>query len=180
MLQGESKTDTILAASIFKQAEEDYDQAIEEVKNVNLKAVLEKNKPLIKEKTAKTNEFILEEKKKLKADLKTLEDAHKVNILSIAQEVNDAYDKVYQEEIESFSIFKQINKDRDAYNKRVQELKQFKSNHKLEKENELNKRLNAEAINFETEANALKGNFKREKENAINCIIYHIDFNSLW
>jgi len=153
---------------LFKQAEEDYDQAIEEVKNVNLKAVLEKNKPLIKEKTAKTNDFILEEKKKLKADLKALEDAHKVNVLSIAQEVNDAYDKVYQEEIESFSIFKQINKDRDAYNKRVQELKQFKSNHKLEKENEINKRLNAESINYETEANALKGNFKREKENALN------------
>ena len=70
--------------------------------------------------------------------------------------------------MESFNSFKQINKDRDAYNKRVQELKQFKANHKLERENELNKRLNAEAINFETEANALKGNFKREKENALN------------
>ena len=91
---------------------------------------------------------------------------HAIN--NIAKSVNEAYDKVYHDEIESFNIFKQINKDRDAYNKRVQELKQFKSNHKLERQNELNKRLNAEAINYETELNALKGNFKREKENALN------------
>ena len=81
------------------------------------------------------------------------------------------YDKVYNDEMESFHAFKEINKDRDAYSKRVQELRQFKENHKLERQNELNKRLNAEAINFETEANALKGNFKREKENALNELI---------
>ncbi|MBQ8293639.1 MAG: sn-glycerol-3-phosphate ABC transporter ATP-binding protein UgpC [Bacilli bacterium] len=153
---------------LFKEVDENYAKALEEVKNVDSKAVIEKNKPLIKEKTASTNNFISEEKNKLKEALKSLEDAHKVNVLSIAKEVNEAYDSVYNDEIESFNTFKQINKDRDAYSKRVQELKQFKANHKLEKENELNKRLNAEAINYETEVNALKGNFKREKENALN------------
>ncbi len=67
-----------------------------------------------------------------------------------------------------FETFKEINKDRDAYRKRVQELRQFKSNHQLECENETNKRLNSEAIEFDTEANALKGNFKREKDNLLN------------
>ena len=153
---------------LFKEIDENYAKALEEVKSVDSKAIVEKNKPLIKQKTVDTNKFISDEKNKLKEALKALEDAHKVNTLTIAKEVNDAYDKVYNDEIESFNTFKQINKDRDAYSKRVQELKQFKANHKLEKENELNKRLNAEAINYETEANALKGNFKREKENANN------------
>ena len=153
---------------LFKEVDDEYNEALENVKNVDSKAILEKNKSLITEKTNMTNKVINDEKNKLKVALKELEDAHKVNVLNIIKEVNDAYDKVYNDEIESFNTFKQINKDRNAYSKRVQELKQFKANHKLEKENELNKRLNAEAINNETEANALKGNFKREKENAIN------------
>ena len=153
---------------LFKEIDERHEQDLASVKQVDSKAIVAKNNPLIKEKTISTNTHINELKAKLKADLKELEDAHKLNNIDIIHTVNEAYDKVYNDEIESFKIFKHINKDRDAYNKRVQELKQFKSNHKLERENELNKRLNAEAINYETEVNALKGNFKREKENALN------------
>ena len=153
---------------LFKEIDEQYAKDLETVKTVNAKAIVEKNKPLINEKAKATTKLINELKLKLKEDLKSLEEAHKIDSICITQEVKDAYDKVYNDEMESFNSFKQINKDRDAYNKRVQELKQFKANHKLERENELNKRLNAEAINFETEANALKGNFKREKENALN------------
>ena len=153
---------------LFKEIDEQYAKDLETVKSVDAKAIVEKNKPLINEKVKATTTLINELKLKLKEDLKALEEAHKINSICITQEVKDAYDKVYNDEMESFNSFKQINKDRDAYNKRVQELKQFKANHKLERENELNKRLNAEAINFETEANALKGNFKREKENALN------------
>ena len=154
--------------NLFKEVDERYNQDLVSVKEVNSKEIIAKNNPLIKAKEAQTKEFIASEKAKLSEDIKQLEDAHKVNNVYIAKSVNEAYDKVYHDEIESFNIFKQINKDRDAYNKRVQELKQFKSNHKLERQNELNKRLNAEAINYETELNALKGNFKREKENALN------------
>ena len=154
--------------NLFKEIDEQYGKDLATVKEVDSKSIITKNNPLIKEKIVQTNEFIKTEKTKLAEDLKKLEDAHKVNNLYIVQTVNEAYDKVYNDEIESFNIFKQINKDRDAYNKRVQELKQFKSNHKLERQNELNKRLNAEAISYETEVNALKGNFKREKENALN------------
>ena len=153
---------------LFEEFNKQYEKDLESVKEVDSKAIVEKNKPLISKKSLETQEFIKSEKEKLKADLKALEDAHKLNNLEIIKTVNEAYDSVYDEEIESFNSFKQINKDRDAYNKRVQELKQFKANHKLERQNELNKRLNAEAIEYETEVNALKGNFKREKENALN------------
>ena len=154
--------------NLFKEVDEKYSKDLQTVKEVDSKSIIAKNNPLIKAKTVETNEFINNEKAKLSEALKTLEDAHKVNNAYIIKTVNEAYDKVYNDEIESFNIFKQINKDKDAYNKRVQELKQFKANHKLEKQNEQNKRLNAEAINYETEVNALKGNFKREKENALN------------
>ena len=154
--------------NLFKTFEEQHEQELISASDVDSKAIVAKNAPLIKEKTIATNNYINELKIKLKEGLKALDDAHKLNNLDIIQTVNESYDKVYNDEIESFNIFKQINKDRDAYNKRVQELKQFKNNHKLERENELNKRLNAEAINYETEVNALKGNFKREKENALN------------
>ena len=154
--------------NLFKTLEEQHEQELISASDVDSKAIVAKNAPLIKEKTIATNNYINELKIKFKEDLKVLDDAHKLNNLDIIQTVNESYDKVYNDEIESFNIFKQINKDCDAYNKRVQELKQFKNNHKLERENELNKRLNAEAINYETEVNALKGNFKREKENALN------------
>ena len=165
-----SRVDAVEAKyqDLFKEVDAQYEKDLASVKEVDSKAIVAKNNPLIKEKTVETNKFINEQKVKLAEDLKKLEDAHKVNNLYIIQSVNEAYDKVYNDEMESFNIFKQINKDRDAYNKRVQELKQFKSNHKLERQNELNKRLNAEAISYETEVNALKGNFKREKENALN------------
>ena len=68
-------------------------------------------------------------------------------------------DKLQQELKQQKMTYDKLFED---YNERVQEII------KLEKENELNKRLNAESINYETEANALKGNFKREKENALN------------
>ena len=155
---------------LFTKIDNEYAADLAAVQNVDSKAIVEKNKPLIQAKTLETKEYINSLKIKLREDLKTLEEAHKVNNLYIIQTVNESYDKVYEDEIESFNIFKKINKDRDAYNKRVQELKQFKENHKLERQNELNKRLNAEAINYETEVNALKGNFKREKENALNVL----------
>ena len=156
--------------SLFEKIDSEYADDLAKVQNVDSKAIVEKNKPLIQAKTLETKEYINSLKIKLREDLKTLEEAHKVNNLYIIQTVNESYDKVYEDEIESFNIFKKINKDRDAYNKRVQELKQFKENHKLERQNELNKRLNAEAISYETEVNALKGNFNREKENSLNVL----------
>ncbi len=155
---------------IFKELEAEREQKLTEVKSVDAKAINEKNKPLIANKTAEVNDKIKLLKEELAHNLSEVLKAHKANNVEIIREVNEAYDKVYNDEIESFNAFKEINKDRDAYNKRVQELRQFKENHKLERQNELNKRLNSEAINYDTDSNALKGNFKREKENLLNSL----------
>ena len=153
---------------LFEKLNEEYDSNCNNVKTVDSKAFMLQKKPLIAKKTAAVEEKIKELKVQLSESLETLKINHKANNVQIIAEVNGAYDKVYTQEIQSFNVFKEINKDRGAYNKRVQELKQFKSNHKLERQNELNKRLNSEAINYETEVNALNGNFKREVETLKN------------
>ena len=153
---------------LFKELNEKYDADLANVKNVNSNEIKAKNLPIIAEKAAAVKIAVEQLKVNLKTALAEQSSIHKENNIKVIDQVNSTYDKVYSDEIESFESFKAINKDRDAYVKRVQELKQFKSNHKLEKQNELNKRLNAEAIEYETNINALKGNFKREKETLLN------------
>ena len=75
------------------------------------------------------------------------------------------YAKIRHDELDSFEKFKKMNKDRDAYRKRAAEIREFKENFKLEKNNELEKRINLEAMRYESELNALKGNYKRTVEN---------------
>ena len=154
--------------ALFAELNAKYDADLASVQSVDAKAVESKNAPVIAEKEAAAKAQVNELKEQLKKDLEEQTAIHKANNVELIKSVNDAYDNVYNNEIESFASFKAINKDRDAYNKRVQELKQFKANHKLERQNELNKRLNAEAIEYETNVNALKGNFKREKETILN------------
>ena len=154
--------------TLFAEVNAKYDADLAAVQTVNAAEVSAKNAPVIAEKQAAANLKVAELKVQLKADLAKALEEHKANNIKVTESVNAAYDKVYTNEIESFESFKQINKDRDAYSKRVQELKQFKANHKLERQNELNKRLNAEAIEYETNINALKGNFKREKDTILN------------
>lgn len=103
-------------------------------------------------------------KEDLKKNLSDLKQEHTAKNERITKEVNETYEHIKQEEIKSFNAFKEINKERDAYRNRLEELHQFKMNHKLELQNELNKRINLEAVSYETEVNALKGNFKRNKD----------------
>ncbi len=159
-----------LFQSMQEQLEQDLANAKIHLQDSDPKAIMEKNKPLIAEKTQEVKNQIEVLKAELKTTIAELTAAHKVKIVEIMNQVKQAYDKVYNDEIESFNNFKEINKDRDAYRKRVQELRQFKSNHQLELQNEMNKRLNAEAIEYDTEMNALKGNFKREKEALLNSL----------
>lgn len=156
--------------TMFKEIEAEREQLLNEVKDVDSKVIVQKNAPIIRKKQQEVNLQISVLKDELNKNLSEILKAHKANNVEIIKEVNEAYDKVYNDEIESFNVFKEINKDRDAYNKRVQELRQFKENHKLERQNELNKRLNSEAINYDTDTNALKGNFKREKNNLLNSL----------
>ncbi len=152
----------------FQDLQNETESLLNDAKCVNSKEIVAKNSPLIKEKAADTAKLINELKVALKKSLEELTAAHKVKNVEIIANVKATYEKVYNDEITSFNEFKAINKDREAYRKRVLELKQFKSNHQLERQNEINRALNAEAIEYDTEVNALKGNFKREKETLLN------------
>lgn len=140
------------------------DEALKNAPSVDPKEIIAKNKPLIATRKGNVETKIGVLKNLLNKDLNELTVAHKAKNIQIISQVKSAYKKVYDDEMESFNAFKEINKDREAYRKRVQELRRFKANNQLECDNEINKRLNAEAIEFDTEANALKGNFKRQKD----------------
>ena len=121
------------------------------------KAILAQRKVEVKAKLAElTNE--------LKAKTAELKAEHLALNEQITNEVNAIYNKIREDEFKSFENFKAINKDRDAYRKRSQELQNFKATFGIEKTNELDKRINLEAVRYESEVNALKGNVKREKE----------------
>ena len=100
----------------------------------------------------------------LKAKINELKAEHLAINEKITAEVNAIYNKIRDDEFKSFENFKAINKDRDAFRKRSQELQNFKATFGIEKANELDKRINLEAVRYESEVNALKGNVKREKE----------------
>ena len=143
---------------------------------VNYKNKCEAELALVSAERNKENSLMLAQKKAevkeklqalnadLKAKLNELKLAHIENNLVITEEVTNMYNKIKEEEFSAFEAFKAINKDRDAYRKRNQELQNFKSTFSIEKNNELDKRINLEAVRYESEVNAVKGNFKREKE----------------
>ena len=122
------------------------------------------NKALLAKKKAETKAKIAELNVELKARINELKVEHLANNESITAEVNAIYNKIRDDEFKSYENFKAINKDRDAYRKRTQELQNFKATFGIEKNNELEKRLNLEAVRHESEVNAIKGNIKREKE----------------
>ena len=143
---------------------EEYNKNLTAAQAVNAAEVNAKNAPVIAEKKAAVKAQIAELVAHFQAASSEATKIHKENNKVIEREVAAAYDKIYNDEISAFEAFKQINKDRDAYTKRLEELRSFKATHKLERDNEINKKLNLEAIRYETEMNALKGNVKREKE----------------
>ena len=122
------------------------------------------NKALLAAKKAEVKAKIAELNVELKAKIAELKVEHLANNERITAEVNAIYNKIREDEFKSFENFKAINKDRDAYRKRSQELQNFKATFGIEKNNELDKRINLEAVRYESEVNALKGNVKREKE----------------
>ena len=149
---------------LLAQMEADFNAKCEEEsalvsaeRNAANKAKLVEAKFEVKSKIAKLNE-------EFKAKVAELKAEHLANNERITAEVNAIYNKIRDEEFRTFEEFKAINKDRDAYRKRSQELQNFKATFGIEKNNELDKRINLEAIRYESEVNAIKGNVKREKE----------------
>ncbi|MCH5172445.1 MAG: sn-glycerol-3-phosphate ABC transporter ATP-binding protein UgpC [Erysipelotrichales bacterium] len=137
---------------------------ITNVEVVNSDKVVNSDTSEIKDKST-LNAVLAQKKAEFKEKKRELEREHSAKNVEIINAVNEMYAKIRRDELESFENFKKINKDRDAYRKRAAEIRVFKENFKLEKKNELDKRLNLEAMRFETELNTLKGSYKRNKNN---------------
>ena len=140
---------------------EEYQNALEEAKKVDSKAIAEKNKPLIDSKKQSLSENVSRLKAEFDEAEKKLKEEHRLNNEEITHRVEQTYAKIKEDELSAFESFKAMNKDKDAYRKRATEIRNFKSNFNLEKKNELEKQINLEAVRFESDLNALKGNFKR-------------------
>ena len=149
---------------LLAQMQADYETKCVEEKSLVSPERTSENKAILAQKKVETKLAIAELTAGLKAKIAELKAEHLAINEQITAEVNATYNKIRDDEFKSFEQFKAINKDRDAYRKRNQELQSFKATFGIEKNNELEKRINLEAIRYESEVNALKGNFKREKE----------------
>ena len=142
-----------------------YEEEMSACSGVNASEVNAKNKPLMDGKKTELNATLAKMKEEFNAHKKELQVEHQKNNVLVTKQVEEMYAKIREDELNSFEEFKKINKDRDAYRKRAAEIRVFKENFKLEKNNELEKRINSEAMRYESEVNALKGNYKRNVEN---------------
>ncbi|MDE7263384.1 MAG: sn-glycerol-3-phosphate ABC transporter ATP-binding protein UgpC [Anaeroplasmataceae bacterium] len=135
-----------------------------EANKVDSKAVMEQKRAGIEEKKKGVEQEIAKLKAEFSLAEKSLKEEHLQKNVEITQKVNETYAKIKNDELSAFASFKEMNKDRDAYRKRAAEIRDFKSNFALEKKNELDKQINLEAIRYESDLNALKGNYKRNVE----------------
>ena len=142
-----------------------YEADCKKVEKVNTSEISAQNSAKLAESKSKMNEEIAILKAQLKSDVSRLNKEHALNNATITKEVEALYDKIKNDEIQAFEAFKAINKDRDVYRKRLEEINEFKANHKLERKNELDKRINLEAVRYESDLNAVNGTFKRTVEN---------------
>ena len=149
---------------MLKELEDKYNEDCNEQTSLITPERNRQNDEILAQKKAETKEKLAKLSAELKAKLAEYKETHIVNNAKVTEEVTNMYNKIKDDEYKAFEAFKAINKDRDAYRKRNQELTNFKSTFSIEKNNELEKRLNLEAVRYESEVNAIKGNFKREKE----------------
>lgn len=140
---------------------EEYNQNCVEARKIDSKAIEEKNAPKLAQSKSNLSEALQKAKHEFQSNAKKLKENHQVNNARIIKEVDEMYAKIKADEFNSFEQFKLINKDKDAYRKRNQELREFKSTIGIEKKNELDKRINLEAVAYESDLNALKGTLKR-------------------
>lgn len=149
---------------MLSSLEEEYQKNCVEASKVDSKSVQAKNLPLIAEKKQILNSSMKKLKEEFIKNSKKLSNEHKQNLDRITNDVNASYTKIKNDELEAFENFKKINKDKDAYRRRNQEIREFKANFGLEKKNELEKQINLESIRYESDLNALKGIYKRTVE----------------
>lgn len=151
--------------SIFEKLKKDYETKMNRLE-INDKdnhrdlVTSDKNKyRRLKEKSKEERESINQEYKK---EIKNLNNTYKKNKKTIIEEISKKYEKIYNNEIDSLNLFKEINKDKDAYTKRMRSFNDFRKNNKLEKDNEINKRINSLILDYNTKLNELKEIYKRK------------------
>ncbi|MDE7100482.1 MAG: hypothetical protein K2O05_01350, partial [Anaeroplasmataceae bacterium] len=138
-----------------------YEKKLQDAMSVDSKSIVEKNSASLLEKKQKLNEEIAKQKEDYASKAKLLVEEHKKNNADIEHNVEETYAKIKADELDAFEKFKAMNKDKDTYRKRAQEIRVFKANFVLEKKNELSKQINLEAVRHESALNELKGVYKR-------------------
>ena len=120
------------------------------------------NAAKVAEAKAKLQQELKAKKAEFKEQTAKVTEQYKNTSKEEAQKVWNTYEDIKNKEIADFETFKQINKDKDAYRKRAIEFRDFKSNFALERKNEVEKKLNACAIDRDTELSTIKGEYKRQ------------------
>ena len=141
-----------------------YNADCAEASKVDSHAAVEKNAKELSDRKELLNSSIGKLKEELARNTNKLKQEHNQRNEEIVARVNQTYAKIREDELTAFETFKAMNKDKDAYRKRAQEIREFKANFGLEKKNELEKQINLEAIRYESDLNALKGTYKRTVE----------------
>ena len=142
-----------------------YEADCQTAASIDTSSVAAQNSSKLAEAKSQMTEEIASLKAQLKSDVTRLNKEHAQINARITEEVEALYDKIKADELQAFEAFKAINKDRDVYRKRLEEINEFKANHKLERKNELDKRINLEAVRYESDLNAVNGTYKRTVEN---------------
>ncbi len=169
-----NKYDGILSERIAAVNRE-YDQKVTDVKSTyatqkeeasrkDLAAIKAHNDQKIKELEDSTNAHLEEIKAKFKEESSKAKAEHKVNKKNAVDAVKAEYARQKEEENSSYKHFLQVNKDKDVYYKRKTEHQEFKENFPKQRENDINRALDTESINYESIINAIKANYKREKK----------------
>lgn len=138
-----------------------YNTNLADASQVNSAQIIEKNKASLAAKKEALMASIAKLKEEFTKNSKELIATHRQNNSAIEKNVMETYAKIRAEEMASFENFKAMNRDKDAYRKRAQEIRTFKANFVLERKNELDKQINLEAVRHESALNELKGTYKR-------------------
>ena len=130
---------------------------------VDTSKIKEKNKSEVVKKDAELKEGLKVAKEKYQKNKASYSNEHKVLLKKANDEIDAIYGARRKEEDSSYKEFLKINRDSDAKSRRRQEHIEFNETFSKEKENDLNLKVSAENLRYDTFVNANKAEFKRSK-----------------
>ncbi|MFA7111619.1 MAG: ATP-binding cassette domain-containing protein, partial [Bacilli bacterium] len=125
--------------------------------------IKEKNKSEVVKKDAQLKEALKVAKEKYQKNKVSYSNEHKVLLKKANDEIDTIYGARRKEEDSSYKEFLKINRDSDAKSRRRQDHIEFNETFSKEKENDLNLKISAENLRYDTFVNANKAEFKRSK-----------------